>query len=149
MQESKAQAEVKQGFKKQVASICHDLRLHSSVVNNLLLENSHVHSPVILGHFEAHMEKVNDSIAEIKFDYEIAPLSPSGLSGANLQPESKDLTDTQGLKLLRRRIQNLGTKVRGLLDAKVQRNGNFETEALTDLSRKLNNDLCRTSYLLQ
>lgn len=132
---------------KQVIALCKDLVRHSFVMNNLVSEEGQVNDPVVRGHVEAHTEKVGDSVADIRHSFALPPRPAQSAAGAN---DPVDLmSQAQSLKLLQGNIQKFVSKVTGLLDEISGQIGTDARQSLKELSRKLNNDLCRTSYMMR
>jgi hypothetical protein len=136
--------------KVQIAAICEELTRHTSAIDSLISDEGPVSNLVIQGHMEAHLEKIEDSIEVLSRKYGIKESQLIGTPLSELtQISNKMETQRQGMKLLQSNIKKLDAKVRHLLPKTAQRTGVPRFGPLRELSRKLKNDLCRTSYLLQ
>ena len=136
--------------KGQVAAICEELVRHSTTIDQLISEEGPVHNLVIQGHMEAHLEKIENSLIDLCHKYEIAEQALMARAQSNQKPNADDLeTQRQGMTLLLNNIKKIEGKVKTLLTTSSTKGKPYRISPLRDLSRKLKNDLCRTSYLLQ
>lgn len=132
---------------RQIFALCKDLVLHSFIFNNFVIEGGQINNPVIRGHVETHLEKIGESIGDIQHIFALPKRPPTPAYGAHNQGDR--MTQVQSLKLLQRNIQKFVLIVTGLLDEISGQIGADARRPLNELSRNLNNDLCRTSYMLR
>ena len=132
---------------RQVKALCEDLDQHSFIITNLIIQEGQVTNPEIRGHVEAHLEKIDDSLADIRHAYTLPTRPPRPVNGVHNQVDQ--MTQVRCLKLLQHNIQNFTSKVTSLLNEVSWQIGVDARRPLKELYRKLDNDLSRTSYMLR
>ena len=132
-----------------ISSICEDLVQHSSTLHKMLSKGDMICNPYIKGHMEAHFEKVEDSLFAILNEYEISENRFSQKTDTiQTKFELNAKTQRQGMRLLSQNIQILKYKL-GVLLSKASEITRAKLKPLDELSIKLENDLSRTTYLMQ
>lgn len=146
---NKTQEDIVSSTKEQVVAICDDLAHHTSKIDRLISDEGPVDNIVIQGHIEAHLEKVEDSLFAICNEYDISENRFSQKGDAiQTKFEPKVKTQRQGMKLLSQSIQILKYKL-GVLLSRASERTRAQLQLLDELSIKLENDLSRTTYLMQ
>lgn len=127
-----------------------EMKIHRRRTLNLLKADGQITDPFIRGHVESHLEKIEDSIAEMESVFELEKSNAAIPDHPNVPlHKGKKVTQRQSMRMLLSNMRYLLMRMKRISRKNPKVNEKGRRRLWISIRRRLQNDTTRTAYMMQ